>query len=70
MIYFVLRQLLADYGTWYLIVLGCAAVFFMLRARDGIWGFVEERFQLRLFRVGRRFSDAADPSRRDSASAK
>src|SRR6202012_5209561 len=36
LIYFVLRELLADYGTWYLILLGMAAVAIMLAARDGL----------------------------------
>jgi branched-chain amino acid transport system permease protein len=55
LIYFVLRELLADYGTWYLIVMGLVAVLFMLYARDGIWGWVNSRFRLQLFPVGRRF---------------
>ena len=55
LIYFVLRELLADYGTWYLIVLGLVAVLFMLYARDGIWGWVNARFHLHLFPVQRRF---------------
>jgi branched-chain amino acid transport system permease protein len=54
-IYFVLRQLLADYGSWYLIVMGCVAVFFMLKARDGIWGWVAQRWQLHLFPLRRSF---------------
>jgi branched-chain amino acid transport system permease protein len=54
-IYFVLRQLLADYGSWYLIVMGCVAVFFMLRARDGIWGWIAQRWLLHLFPLRRNF---------------
>jgi branched-chain amino acid transport system permease protein len=59
-IYFVLRELLADYGTWYLIVMGLVAVAFMLYARDGIWGWVGGRFHLHLFPVQRRFVRVAD----------
>ena len=59
-IYFILRELLADYGTWYLIVLGLVAVLFMLYARDGIWGWVNSRFHLHLFPVQRRFVRVAD----------
>jgi len=67
-IYFVLRELLADYGTWYLIVMGLVAVVFMLYAREGIWGWVAGRFHLYLFPVGRRFVrlDGAPASQRDS----
>jgi branched-chain amino acid transport system permease protein len=53
LIYFVLRELLADYGTWYLILLGVVAVVIMLRAREGIWGLVAHRFNLHLFSVRR-----------------
>ena len=53
LIYFGLRELLADYGSWYLIVMGCVAVVFMLRARDGLWGWVLARFNLQLFPVRR-----------------
>ncbi len=53
LIYFVLRELLADYGTWYLILLGVVAVAIMLRAREGIWGLVAHRFNLHLFSVRR-----------------
>ncbi|MGO8914622.1 MAG: branched-chain amino acid ABC transporter permease [Stellaceae bacterium] len=55
-IYFALRQLLADYGSWYLIIMGCVAVFFMLYARDGIWGWIAARFHLQLFPVRRHLS--------------
>jgi branched-chain amino acid transport system permease protein len=43
-IYFVLRELLADLGAVYLIVLGTLAILTMLFARKGIWGFIEDRF--------------------------
>jgi branched-chain amino acid transport system permease protein len=54
-IYFVLRQLLADYGTWYLMMMGLVAVLIMLKATKGIWGFVSERYDLHLFPVRRTF---------------
>jgi branched-chain amino acid transport system permease protein len=53
LIYFVLRELLADYGTWYLILLGVVAVAIMLTAQEGIWGLVARRFDLHLFSVRR-----------------
>ena len=53
LIYFVLREFLADYGTWYLILLGVVAVAIMLRAREGIWGLVAHKFNLHLFSVRR-----------------
>ena len=53
-IFFVLRELLADFGSWYLIVLGGIAVLMMLRAPQGVWGLVAERLDLRFFPVQRR----------------
>ena len=53
-VFFLLRALLADFGSWYLIVLGAAAVVMMLRAPQGLWGLIAERFDLRFFPVQRR----------------
>jgi branched-chain amino acid transport system permease protein len=53
LVYFALREVLADYGTWYLILLGVVAVAIMLRAREGIWGLIAQRFNLHLFSVRR-----------------
>ncbi|MGE5145534.1 MAG: branched-chain amino acid ABC transporter permease [Candidatus Eiseniibacteriota bacterium] len=54
LVFFVLRELLADFGSWYLIVLGAVAVVVMLRAPQGAWGLVAERFDLHFFPVQRR----------------
>jgi branched-chain amino acid transport system permease protein len=54
LVYFGLRQLLADYGTWYLILLGAVAVVIMLTAQEGLWGIVARRFNLHLVSVRRR----------------
>ncbi|MGA3138158.1 MAG: branched-chain amino acid ABC transporter permease [Xanthobacteraceae bacterium] len=54
LIFIVLRELLADYGTYYLILLGVIAIAVMLKAPYGIWGWVIQRFELQLFPVGRR----------------
>ena len=53
LVYFGLREFLADYGTWYLILLGVTAVVIMLKAQDGLWGLVAKRFNLHLFSVRR-----------------
>lgn len=53
-VFFVLRGLLADLGSWYLIVLGALAVLAMLFAPQGIWGLVAERFGWHFFPVRRR----------------
>jgi branched-chain amino acid transport system permease protein len=49
-----LREWLADYGTYYLILLGLIAILIMLKAPSGIWGWVIQRYNLQLFPVGRR----------------
>lgn len=54
LIYFVLRQFLSDYGSWYMIVLGCVAVAFMLWIPRGVWGLMSSRFDLHFFPVQRR----------------
>lgn len=53
-LFFVLRELLADFGTIYLIVMGAIAVVVMLKAPGGVWGWILRRFDLQLFPVGRR----------------
>lgn len=54
LIYFLLRQFLGDYGSWYMIVLGCVAVAFMLWMPRGVWGLMSSRFDLHFFPVQRR----------------
>ncbi|MGH7087652.1 MAG: branched-chain amino acid ABC transporter permease [Stellaceae bacterium] len=56
LIYFGLREALADYGTWYLILLGVVAVAIMLLAPEGLWGLLARRFNLHLFSVRRHLS--------------
>jgi branched-chain amino acid transport system permease protein len=53
-IFFILREVAADWGSWYLIVLGCIAVVMMLVAPKGVWGLIMDRYDLHLFPVGRR----------------
>jgi len=54
MIYFAMREMLADYGSWYLILLGVVAVAVMLTAREGLWGLIAKRYDLHPFPVRRR----------------
>jgi branched-chain amino acid transport system permease protein len=53
-VFFVLRELLAGFGSWYLIALGAVAVLIMLRAPRGLWGLIGERFGIDFFPVKRR----------------
>jgi branched-chain amino acid transport system permease protein len=51
-VYMILQQTLQHYNAWYLIVLGLVAMGVALFARKGLWGLVDDRFNLRLFPVG------------------
>lgn len=55
-IYFVLQETLADYGAWYLVLLGALAVVVTLRARMGLWGLMRRFRPIQLFPVQRRLS--------------
>lgn len=43
LIYFILREMLADIGAVYLVILGALAILTMLFARKGLWGVVDAR---------------------------
>jgi branched-chain amino acid transport system permease protein len=63
-VFFALRQTLADLGTLYLMILGAVAIIVMLAARKGIWGFFVEKFGWEIFPLERRVavkSEAAAP---------
>jgi len=60
-VFFALQQTLADYGTWYLVLLGLVAIAVTLRARRGLWGALSDRFGWELFPVQRRLLLASDP---------
>ena len=60
-LFFVLRETLADLGTTYLIVLGVVAIVIMLKAPKGVWGLVRDRYDLELFPLSYRVrTDAPD----------
>jgi branched-chain amino acid transport system permease protein len=61
LIYIVLRELLSDYGTIYLMLMGAIAIVVMLKAPMGVWGWVINRFGLQLFPVSRRLALAPAP---------
>jgi branched-chain amino acid transport system permease protein len=53
-IFYLMQTYLADFGTWYLILLGALAIVVMLFAPQGIWGYVAARYGLVLFPLRRR----------------
>jgi branched-chain amino acid transport system permease protein len=59
-VFFLLRQTLADLGSLYLLMLGAVAIAMMLLAPKGIWGFFVERFGWQLLPLERRLRFVAD----------
>ncbi len=53
-VYFLLREFLADLGSIYLLILGALAIIIMLAAPKGIWGYVKDRYGFSLFPTGYR----------------
>jgi branched-chain amino acid transport system permease protein len=53
-VFFALRQTLADLGSFYLMTLGIIAILVMLKAPKGLWGLVAERFGWQVFPLERR----------------
>ncbi len=62
LIFFALRETLADLGTIYLIVLGLVAIVVMLKAPKGVWGLIRARYDLQLFPLGYR---VVQPSKKE-----
>ncbi len=54
LVYFLLREFLADLGSIYLMILGVMAILIMLVAPKGIWGYVAQRWNISLFPTGYR----------------
>lgn len=52
-VFYILENTLADYGSWYLLILGLIGIGIMLFAPRGLWGLFSERTGLQLFPVRR-----------------
>jgi branched-chain amino acid transport system permease protein len=59
-VFFLLRQTLADLGSLYLLMLGAVAIAVMLFAPKGIWGLIAERFGWQLLPLERRLRFSSD----------
>jgi branched-chain amino acid transport system permease protein len=53
-VFFLMRQTLADLGAIYLMILGAVAIAVMLKAPKGLWGIVADRFGWQVFPLQRR----------------
>jgi branched-chain amino acid transport system permease protein len=56
LVFFALRQTMADLGSLYLMMLGAVAIVVMLKAPKGLWGLVADRFGWQLLPLERRLS--------------
>src|SRR5215831_2619064 len=61
-LFFVLRQTLADQGPVYLLMLGAVAIAVMLKAPKGIWGLVVDKLDWQIFPLQRRVVLSPQPS--------
>jgi branched-chain amino acid transport system permease protein len=60
-VFFLLRQTLADLGTLYLFMLGAVAILVMLKAPKGIWGLMVARTGFEVFPLERRVVTVSSP---------
>lgn len=60
LVFFLLRETLADLGSIYLMILGIVAIVIMLYAPQGIWGFIRSRFSIELFPITPRLINGKD----------
>ncbi|MFZ5847779.1 MAG: branched-chain amino acid ABC transporter permease [Actinomycetota bacterium] len=51
-VFFALQQTLADYGSWYLVLLGLIGILVAIRLPRGLWGLFSDRTSISLFPVG------------------
>jgi branched-chain amino acid transport system permease protein len=54
LVFYLLQTNLAQFGSWYLILLGLLAIVIMLFAPQGIWGYLSRRYQTVAFPLTRR----------------
>jgi branched-chain amino acid transport system permease protein len=65
LVFFLLRQTLADLGSLYLLMLGAVAIVIMLWAPKGLWGLVVDRFGWQVFPLQRHVTFGREPSGRE-----
>ncbi len=65
-----LQAWLAEYGSWYLMLLGLLGIVVMLFAPRGIWGFIQERYDFSIFPTRRRLIGPSGPAPEDARPVK
>ena len=56
LVFFALQSLLADFGSWYLMILGGMGIVVMLFAPRGLWGLISDKTGLQLFPIRRQLT--------------
>lgn len=56
LVFFILQNLFADYGSWYLLILGLIGIAIMLFAPRGLWGLFTDKTGIQLFPIRRRLT--------------
>jgi branched-chain amino acid transport system permease protein len=59
LIFWALNKFFSDYGTWYLLGLGLLAIVVTIFFKQGLWGFVHQRWGLSLFPTQRHLASKA-----------
>jgi len=54
LVFWAMNKFFSDYGTWYLIGLGLLAIVMTIYFKQGLWGFVQQRWGWTLFPTARR----------------
>ncbi|MES2264819.1 MAG: branched-chain amino acid ABC transporter permease [Pseudomonadota bacterium] len=57
LIFFAMREMLSDYGSWYMMAMGVVAIVVMLKWPKGIWGTLQQHVDFRLFPLQRRVTE-------------
>jgi branched-chain amino acid transport system permease protein len=51
-VFFLLREYLANFGTWYLILLGALSIMIILTMPQGLWGLWRKKISASLLPIG------------------
>jgi branched-chain amino acid transport system permease protein len=69
MLFFLAESWLGDSGVWYLISIGMFALVASLYLPTGVWGFIEDRFDLQLLPIGYRLNTRSDANAKATANS-
>ncbi len=61
LIFWALNKYFSDYGTWYLLGLGLLAIVVTIFFKQGLWGFLQQRYGWSLFPTQRRLLPQVKP---------